>query len=395
MTLTMPQRHLQSHIEPGHLTQNKYDLVKLLMKKYNCKDARKAEELWIDAYMEVFDIGPQDRHLVPSPCMSLLPPAITSTVVWDVLMTHRADYDSAELASNPSFSAFGRRLMDRIRENPATAIPLMNYIAEDETLNRARNVNTERLRDSFRAQEARLIEENHAEREAAIRELDDQYDEMQRRLYRVLESALDPSQQLEGGNQPPPQQGVGTIPRNTGNPSYLSRSTSTNEGRIFASHLVSDQPSGFLTPTTAALPVSPESNSNPGPFRGPTANDSLYDNFFFIGPQSMTEYDVENEAFFDIAARQRLASTPAANTHHVNIDTDFLHTRANDTIEASEAALPWVNIASDVPSAQFGSSPHSGYGNSYARCGACDKICHPGQELCESCADVFDNEPFV
>ena len=341
--------------------------------------------------MEVFNIGPQDRHLVPSPCMSLLPPAVTSTVVWDVLMTHRADYDSAELASNPSFSAFGRRLMDRIRENPATAIPLINYITEDEALNHARNADTERLRDSFRARDARLIEENNAERAAAIRELDDHYDEMQRRLYRVLESALDPSQQLEGGSQTPPQQGVGTISRNTDNPSYLSRSTSTNEGRIFASHLLSDQPSGFLTPTTSALPVSPEFNSHPGRFRGSTANDSLYNNVFFVGPRSMNEHDVENEGFFDIAARQRLASTPAANTHHVNIDTDFLHTRANDTIEASEAALPWVNIASDVPSAQFGSSPHSGYGNSYARCGGCEKICHPGQELCESCADFIGN----
>lgn len=390
----MLQRHLHKHFVIGHLTENKYDQVKLLMKEYNHKDARQAEELWIAAYMKVFNIEPEGRHLVPSPCMSLLPPAITSTVVWDVLMTHRADYDSAELASNHTFSAFGRRLMDRIRENPATAIPLMNYIAEDEALNRARNGDTERLRDSFRAREARLVEENNAEREAAIRELDGQYDEMQRRLYRVLESALDPSQQLEGGSQTPPQQGVGTIPRNTDNPSYLSRSTSTNEGCIFASHLLSDQPSGFLTPTTAALPVSPESNSNPGRFRGSTANDSLYNNVF-IGPRSMNEYDVENEAFFDIAARQRLASTSAANTRHVNIDTDFLHTRANDTIEASEAALPRVNIASDVPSTQFGSSPHSGYGNSYARCGTCEIICHPGQELCELCADVFDNPPLV
>jgi hypothetical protein len=55
-----------------------------MMKDYRLSDRRQAKELWIAAYMEVFDIDELDRSTVPSPCMSLPPSDITSTL-WYML----------------------------------------------------------------------------------------------------------------------------------------------------------------------------------------------------------------------------------------------------------------------------------------------------------------------
>jgi hypothetical protein len=319
--------------------------------------------------------------------MSLLPRAITSAIVWDVLLMHFADYDSAELASNPNFAAFGRHLMHRISENPTTAISLMNYIAAEEALNRDRNAEVERVWDNYRTLEAQQIEENHTQRDAEILQIDNEYDARQRQLYWEFRSAFASSQQSESWNHTPPREGVRTIPRNTDTLSYLSSLTSTNEGHIFPSDLPSGQPAGYLSPTTAALPVSSESNLDPGRGWGP-AND-----IFLSEPVSTNVYDVENEAFFEVASRQRLALMPATNSRNVTVTTDVLRTPANDAMEASEAALPLLNNARDLPSSHFGSSPDVVYGNSYGHCGSCDKICYPGQELCDSCNDGL-NMPF-
>jgi hypothetical protein len=69
--LTISQRHLEKHVPYGHISETKYHRVRALMKEYSLTDWQQAEELWIAAYMEVFDIDPQDRRFVPSPCISL------------------------------------------------------------------------------------------------------------------------------------------------------------------------------------------------------------------------------------------------------------------------------------------------------------------------------------
>jgi hypothetical protein len=46
---------------------------------YNLSDQSQAEELWIAAYMEIFEIDPRDRNTVPNPCAcSLSLPAFPS-----------------------------------------------------------------------------------------------------------------------------------------------------------------------------------------------------------------------------------------------------------------------------------------------------------------------------
>lgn len=367
--------------------------MRLLKKEYSLSDEQQSKELWIDAYMEVFDIEPQHRRLVPSPCMSLLPRAITSAIVWDVLLMHFADYDSAELASNPNFAAFGRYLMHRISENPTTAIPLMNYIAVEEALNRDHNAEVERVRDNYRTLEAQQIEENHTQRDAEILEIDNRYDARQRQLYWEFRSAFASSQQSESSNHTPPREGVGTIPRNSDTLSYLSSLTSTNEGHIFPSNLPSGQPAGYLSPTTAALPVSSESNLDPGRGWEPTADSNLHDDIFLSGPVSTNAYDIGNEAFLEVASRQRLVPTPATDSRNVTVTTDVLRTPVNDAMEASEAPLPLLNNARDLLGSHSGSPRDAVYGSWYVHCGSCDKICYPGQELCDSCNDGL-NMPF-
>lgn len=68
--LTRGQRHLLIHvdIETGHLSKAKYDRVNAMKKDYNCADPTQAKELWIAAYMEIFEIEQRNRHNVPDPC---------------------------------------------------------------------------------------------------------------------------------------------------------------------------------------------------------------------------------------------------------------------------------------------------------------------------------------
>jgi hypothetical protein len=80
--LTRCQRHLLIHvnIEPQHLSEAKYERVNQMRSNYNLSDQSQAEELWVAAYMEIFEIDQRDRSTVPNPCAcSLSLPAFPST----------------------------------------------------------------------------------------------------------------------------------------------------------------------------------------------------------------------------------------------------------------------------------------------------------------------------
>jgi hypothetical protein len=71
--LTRCQHHLWHHvnIEPQHLSEAKYDRVNEMKRDYNVSYPSQAEELWVAAYMEIFEIDHRNRHTVPNPCTSL------------------------------------------------------------------------------------------------------------------------------------------------------------------------------------------------------------------------------------------------------------------------------------------------------------------------------------
>jgi hypothetical protein len=80
--LTRCQRHLLIHvdIDPQHLSEAKYEIVNQMKSDYNLSDQSQAEELWVAAYMEIFEIDQRDRSTVPNPCAcSLSLPAFPST----------------------------------------------------------------------------------------------------------------------------------------------------------------------------------------------------------------------------------------------------------------------------------------------------------------------------
>jgi hypothetical protein len=82
IALTRRQRHLLIHvdIEPQHLSEAKYERVNQMKSDYNLSDQSQAEELWIAAYMEIFEIDQRNRNTVPNPCAcSLSPPTFSST----------------------------------------------------------------------------------------------------------------------------------------------------------------------------------------------------------------------------------------------------------------------------------------------------------------------------
>jgi hypothetical protein len=68
--LTRCQRHLLIHvdIEPQHLSEAKYEKVNQMKSDYNLSDQSQAEELWVAAYMEIFEIDQRNRSTVPNPC---------------------------------------------------------------------------------------------------------------------------------------------------------------------------------------------------------------------------------------------------------------------------------------------------------------------------------------
>ena len=62
--------------------------VNEMKKDYNISDSRQAEELWIAAYMEIFEIEQTERHTVPSPCMYLYQLRAFSLVLRILADTH-------------------------------------------------------------------------------------------------------------------------------------------------------------------------------------------------------------------------------------------------------------------------------------------------------------------
>jgi hypothetical protein len=56
------------NIEPQHLSEAKYERVNQMRSNYNLSDQSQAEELWVAAYMEIFEIDQRDRSTVPNPC---------------------------------------------------------------------------------------------------------------------------------------------------------------------------------------------------------------------------------------------------------------------------------------------------------------------------------------
>ena len=67
-SLTLLQRHLKRHQVLEHISEAKYIRVNVLKKQFKSSNREQATQLWIAAYMEVFDIDERDRNKVPSPC---------------------------------------------------------------------------------------------------------------------------------------------------------------------------------------------------------------------------------------------------------------------------------------------------------------------------------------
>src|SRR5271156_430794 len=103
-----------------------------------------------------------------------------------------------------------------VAQNPALTIQIRWFVRGIEAIDLDINRRRERLREQYRAQEARLIQDNRARLEAAERELDAESDERHLRLYTHFESVLDLARRLgQDASHGRPHESVGNrMPNN-------------------------------------------------------------------------------------------------------------------------------------------------------------------------------------
>jgi hypothetical protein len=275
-------------------------------------------------------------------------------------LTCLKDLEREDFPLNSSSAAFFSRVISLVGHNPASVVQMRAYVRETEALDRDINRRRQGLRGQYRAREAQLLQENQAQLEADERELDIESDARQRRLDIGFESSLDPIRQPEhDSDHHMPREAVGTMNR--------------------------DPQSQFRVPEFAL----PTLDSDPRSHPGPGSIGDLHHIFLPVQRSAVNAYEMEDEAFHDVSARQTSPPTAPRESHTSSVPGNVLPTHASESLEAVHAIALAVDDARNESDSLFELSPNSGHGSS---CG-CGKVCPKGQVSCDSCADVFDNGP--
>ena len=307
-------------------------------------------------------------------------------------LTIFADYDSAALESTPDLQSLIARIMDRISEDIALPMQLRTFVIANAALDRDRDAGLQHLRERFRTQEARLIEENHARQEAAEREHDAEYDARQLYLNMQIEIALGlghQSQNLEP--QFTPREGVGTTTSSSHGPPHSLGPISANQWHTIPSDRSSSRTQEYASSTPDDLPILPAPNLEHKSIWTSSNTVDLSSAFLPIHPLPMDTYDFESDTFFDVAARHALLPMAATSTLNEAPGGTSADPGLNRTVEASTTAASSVDNSRNPFGSPSHPSTHFRNGASYTPCGSCGKICQMGQDSCDSCADVFDH----
>jgi hypothetical protein len=288
---------------------------------------------------------------------------------------------------DPNHASFFSRIIDMVGQNPALTIQIRWFVRGIEAIDRDINRRRERLREQYRAQEARLIQDNRARLEAAERELDAESDERHLRLYTHFESVLDLAQWLgqDAGHGRPDESVGNRMPNNHSQSHVLPE----DQNRIVpwdrdSSHVLGDLNSSRSTSSM----LGPEPRNHQVPVAGGNFHHSLLS----VRLPSMDVDHNANEALPDSVERQTLSSTAIGESHANSVPANMVPPCADETLEAAPATVLPSGGARNGPNSQFERSPGSGYGSSHTLCTVCG-IVLMGQNLCDTCADWLDIEP--
>ena len=394
--LTRCQRHLLKHvdIEPRHLSEAKYDRVNEMRRDYNISDSRQAEELWIAAYMEIFEIDQLDRHTVPSPCTYLCSLRAFSLYFSRYWLTCTKDLTREEFPPDSGHAAFFSRAEGLIGQNPTLAIQMRAYVLQIEAVRRETDSHRRRLREQYRAQEAPLIQDNRRRLEVAEQQLDRESDERHLRLNLQFDSVFAPQQQRgEDAGHHMPREGVGTasvrdIPSGFRVPdlSLLGRGQPAPSDPL-SSHVTGDY-SSSSTDMVASLTLNLETRGPPGLLPG----DNPFDANLPFGPPSMTPYDTENEVILGGLPRQQSPLGFVGESRPEEFLSDALPSLTNGGLWEAPATIPPIYDAQNRPDTRFLTSDSS-YASPHKPCDSCGRVVFNGQNVCDSCTGVLDTDP--
>jgi hypothetical protein len=291
----------------------------------------------------------------------------------------------------PNHATFFSRIIDMVAQNPALTIQIRSFARGIEAIDRDINHRRERLREQYRAQEARLIQDNRARLEAAERELDAESNERHFRLYTHFESVLDLARWLgQDASHDRPHESVGNRMPNNHSQFHIPDLLPEGQSRIVpwdraSSHVLEDLNSRSNLTTSSML--GPE----PGNHQAPVAGGDFHHSLLSMRLPSMDVDHNANEAFFDSAERQTLSSTAIGENHAHAVPANMVPPHADEALRVAPATVLPSGGAENGPNSQFERSPDSGHGNSYVPCKVCNAgLIGPGG--CDSCA-VLDIEP--
>jgi hypothetical protein len=261
-----------------------------------------------------------------------------------------------------------------VGQNPALTIQIRWFVRGIEAIDLDINRRRERLREQYRAQETRLIQDNRARLEAYERELDAESDERHLRLRTHFESVLD------------------TRMPNSHSQFHRPDLLSEDQSRIVpwgraSSHVLEDLNSSRSNLTTSSM-LGPEPRNHQAPVAGGNFHHSLLS---VMLPSIDVDHNA-NEAFLDSVERQTLSSTAIGESHADSVPADMVPPHADETLGVAPVTVLPSGGARNGPNSQFERSPDSGYGSSHTACMACNAVLM-GQDVCDSCADVLDIEP--
>jgi hypothetical protein len=145
--LTDGKRHLATHIDIDHISHDKFDKaqVKELKRTFTFARDGKPEDLWVAAFMVLFNYAETDRHKVPSPCT-------TTPSSFRCSCSLLPDWSTQDNVGNiPLYPTFYASMRQRLTHDSAVPFEITQYFRENDALAVRRRQRRDELVREFNA----------------------------------------------------------------------------------------------------------------------------------------------------------------------------------------------------------------------------------------------------
>src|SRR5271156_294610 len=238
-----------------------------------------------------------------------------------------------------------------VAQNPALTIQIRWFVRGIEAIDLDINRRRERLREQYRAQEARLIQDNRARLEAAERELDAESDERHLRLYTHFESVLDLARWL--GQDARPHESVGNRMPNNHSQFHIPDLLPEDQSRIVPLDRASSHVLGDLNSSRSNLTTSSMLGLEPRNHQAPVAGGNFHHSLLSVRLPPMDVDHNANEASLDSVERQTLSSTAIGESHADSVPANMVPPHADETLGVVPATVLPSGGARNGPNSQF------------------------------------------